>query len=76
MVKKVTIAKATASLADHVRKLNGEVLVLTESGQPVAALVPIQDMDMGNARGRNESTIPRNHRARQTAASTRRGHSD
>ena len=45
-VKKVTLAKATASLAEFARALDGDVLVLTDSGRPVAALVPIQDMDM------------------------------
>jgi len=46
MVKKIKIEKATASLAEFARALNGEVLVVTESGKPVAALVPIQNMDM------------------------------
>jgi antitoxin (DNA-binding transcriptional repressor) of toxin-antitoxin stability system len=45
-VNKVTLAKATASLAEFARALDGDVLVLTESGRPVAALVPIQDVDM------------------------------
>jgi antitoxin (DNA-binding transcriptional repressor) of toxin-antitoxin stability system len=46
VVKKVTLAKATASLAEFARALDGDVLDLTDSGRPVAALVPIQDMDM------------------------------
>jgi prevent-host-death family protein len=46
VVKKVKIDKATASLAEFARALHGDVLVVTESGKPVAALVPIQDMDM------------------------------
>jgi len=46
MLKRVAIVKATASLAEFVRHLHGDVLVLTEAGQPVAALVPIQEMDM------------------------------
>jgi prevent-host-death family protein len=46
VVKKVTLTKATASLAEFARALDGDVLVLTDSGRPVAALVPIQDMDM------------------------------
>jgi len=45
-VKKIKLVKATAPLADFARELNGDVLVLTESGKPVAALVPIEDMDM------------------------------
>jgi antitoxin (DNA-binding transcriptional repressor) of toxin-antitoxin stability system len=46
VVKKLILARATASLAVFVRELNGDVLVLTDSGKPVAALVPIRDMDM------------------------------
>jgi antitoxin (DNA-binding transcriptional repressor) of toxin-antitoxin stability system len=40
------MAKATGSLAAFARELNGDVLVLTQGGKPVAALVPIQEMDM------------------------------
>jgi antitoxin (DNA-binding transcriptional repressor) of toxin-antitoxin stability system len=46
VVKKVALAKATSSLAECVRTLNGDVLVLTESGRPVAALVPIEGIDL------------------------------
>ena len=45
-MKKIMLAKATASLADFARALQGEMLVLTQAGRPVAALVPIQGMDL------------------------------
>jgi len=45
-MKKITAAKATQSLAEYARKLNGAALVVTEAGKPIAALVPIEDMDM------------------------------
>ncbi|MBM4071800.1 MAG: hypothetical protein FJ271_23170 [Planctomycetes bacterium] len=44
-MKKITAAKATQSLAEYARKLNGAVVV-TKAGKPIAALVPIEDMDM------------------------------
>lgn len=45
-MKKISAEKATHSLADYARKLNGAALVVTEDGKPIAALVPIKDMDM------------------------------
>ncbi len=45
-MKKVALAKATHSLAEYLRLLQGEPLVVTEAGKPVAALVPIEGMDL------------------------------
>jgi antitoxin (DNA-binding transcriptional repressor) of toxin-antitoxin stability system len=45
-MKKLAINKATASLAQYARELNGGPLVITDEGRPVAALVPVGDMDM------------------------------
>jgi antitoxin (DNA-binding transcriptional repressor) of toxin-antitoxin stability system len=44
-MKKITIMKATASLADYVRGLKNQPLVVTAEGRPVAALVPVDGMD-------------------------------
>ena len=45
-MKKLSISKATGSLAEFARDLNGDVLVVTEDGKPMAALLPIRDVDM------------------------------
>ncbi len=45
-MKKVKITQATGSLAEYTRCLNREPLVVTANGKPVAALVPIEEMDM------------------------------
>ena len=53
-MKKLTIQKATASLADYARALNGEPLVVTVAGKPIAALVPVEGVDLeGLAVGTN-----------------------
>lgn len=44
-MKKLKITEATAPLADYARDLQGP-LVVTAHGRPIAALVPIEDMDM------------------------------
>jgi antitoxin (DNA-binding transcriptional repressor) of toxin-antitoxin stability system len=45
-MKKLAIGKATASLAQYARELNGGPLVITEQGHPVAALVPVAGIDL------------------------------
>jgi antitoxin (DNA-binding transcriptional repressor) of toxin-antitoxin stability system len=45
-VNKVEITKATASLAEYVQGLTKEPLVVTLAGKPVAALVPVEGMDL------------------------------
>ncbi len=44
-VKKLPLAKASATLADAAESLNGVALVLTVKGKPVAALVPVEGVD-------------------------------
>ena len=44
-MKTLTITQATASLADYARELHGP-LIVTNHGKPVAALVPIEKMDL------------------------------
>lgn len=46
-MKKLAVSKATASLADYVENLGRrECLILTVRGKPVAALVPVEGVDM------------------------------
>ncbi len=45
-MKKLEIIEATGPLADYVRDLNGEPVMLTQGGKPVAALVPIENADL------------------------------
>jgi prevent-host-death family protein len=44
-VKKIALAKATASLAEHVERLACQPLIVTVRGKPVAALVPLEELD-------------------------------
>lgn len=44
-MKTVEIDKAIGSLADYVRRLKKEALILTRDGKPVAALVGIENAD-------------------------------
>jgi antitoxin (DNA-binding transcriptional repressor) of toxin-antitoxin stability system len=44
-VRRIALAKATASLAEHVNGLEREPLVVTVKGKPVAALVPLDGLD-------------------------------
>src|SRR5579864_5306941 len=45
-MKKLAMNKATAPLAQYARELDGSLLVITEEGQPIAALVPVAGIDM------------------------------
>ena len=45
-MKTLEMARATASLAEYARHMNKEVVILTDAGRPVAALVPIENMDL------------------------------
>jgi prevent-host-death family protein len=45
-VKVVKLSEATVSLAEYVRRVDGEPLVVTRAGKPVAALVPIENADL------------------------------
>jgi hypothetical protein len=44
-VNKLKISEATVSLADYTRELQGPLIVTTD-GRPVAALVPIEGVDL------------------------------
>ncbi len=45
-MKKLTIQKATAALAVYAQNLKGEPLVVTDGGKPIAALVPVEGIDL------------------------------
>ena len=45
-MKVIERTDATASLADYAADIGNDPLVVTSHGQPVAALVPIQNADM------------------------------
>ena len=45
-MKVIERTAATASLADYAADIGNDPLVVTSHGQPVAALVPIQNADM------------------------------
>jgi hypothetical protein len=45
-MKKIDVSQATAPLGQYARELDFEPLVLTEGGQPIAALMPITDGDL------------------------------
>jgi antitoxin (DNA-binding transcriptional repressor) of toxin-antitoxin stability system len=44
-MRNVEVTQAHASLGQSVRQLAGEPLVVTEDGVPIAALVPIDELD-------------------------------
>jgi antitoxin (DNA-binding transcriptional repressor) of toxin-antitoxin stability system len=45
-MKNVELTQANETLGQSVRDLAGEPLVVTESGVPIAALVPIDELDL------------------------------
>lgn len=45
-MKTLEMAKATAPLAEYARDVSQEPVILTVSGRPVAALVPIENADL------------------------------
>jgi len=45
-MKKVEMAKATASLADYAREVSKEPIIVTVKGKPTAALVSIENADL------------------------------
>jgi PHD/YefM family antitoxin component YafN of YafNO toxin-antitoxin module len=45
-MKTMELAAATGPLSQYARELDEEPLVLTDSGHPVAALMPISDVDL------------------------------
>ena len=49
-MKALEIQQATAPLADYVRNINEEPVIVSVGGRPVAALVPIQNADWETAR--------------------------
>jgi len=48
-MKTLEVDKATAPLAEYVRDVNREPVILTVDGQPVAALVPVDNTDLETA---------------------------
>jgi antitoxin (DNA-binding transcriptional repressor) of toxin-antitoxin stability system len=48
-MKRLELADATESMADYVRGVEEEPLILTAAGKPVAALVAIDDDDVESA---------------------------
>lgn len=45
-MRNVEVAQANETLGQSVRDLAGEPLVVTEAGVPIAALVPIDELDL------------------------------
>lgn len=48
-MKTVEMQKATAPLAEYARNMKGEPVILTVEGEPVAALVAIENTDLETA---------------------------
>jgi len=48
-MKVIERADATGSLADYAAEINQGVVIVTNQGQPVAALVPIENADLETA---------------------------
>jgi len=48
-MRTIEVANATAPLAEYVREVSKEPVVLTTGGTPVAALVPIENADLETA---------------------------
>ncbi len=48
-MKTLEVRRATAPLADYVRKVRREPVILTDGGRPVAALVAIDKADLETA---------------------------
>jgi antitoxin (DNA-binding transcriptional repressor) of toxin-antitoxin stability system len=44
-MKTIEISAASKSLAEYAEELNGDIVVLTSGNKPVAALVPLKDVD-------------------------------
>ena len=44
-MKTIEISTASKSLAEYAEELNGDIVVLTSGNKPVAALVPLKDID-------------------------------
>jgi antitoxin (DNA-binding transcriptional repressor) of toxin-antitoxin stability system len=45
-MKNIELTQATGPLSQSVRELEGEPLVVTENGMPIAALMPIDEEDL------------------------------
>jgi antitoxin (DNA-binding transcriptional repressor) of toxin-antitoxin stability system len=45
-MRNIEVTQANETLGQSVRDLSGEPLVVTEAGVPIAALVPIDDLDL------------------------------
>jgi antitoxin (DNA-binding transcriptional repressor) of toxin-antitoxin stability system len=44
-MKTIEISAASKSLAEYAEELNGDIVILTSENKPVAALVPLKDVD-------------------------------
>ncbi|TAK04384.1 hypothetical protein EPO44_06995 [bacterium] len=44
-MKTLKLSKASRSLADYARELDEEIVVLTERNKPVAAVIPLKQVD-------------------------------
>jgi antitoxin (DNA-binding transcriptional repressor) of toxin-antitoxin stability system len=64
-MKTIDVSQATGSLGEYARALDCEPLVLTDGGQPIAALLPIDEADMESiALGTNPKFLDLIERAR------------
>jgi antitoxin (DNA-binding transcriptional repressor) of toxin-antitoxin stability system len=69
-MKKLALAKASRPLADYTAELDGEILVVTDGKRPVAALVPLHEIDHESRQlGRNPDFLALIERSREEVAS-------
>lgn len=45
-MKTIELSEATGPLSEYAERAHGEALVVTERGRPVAALVPVEELDL------------------------------
>ena len=45
-MKTIELSEATGPLSDYAQRAEGEALIVTEGGRPVAALVPVEQLDL------------------------------
>jgi len=56
-MRKLEVGEATGPLADYAQGVDKEPLILTVSGKPVAALVPIENADLETVGLSNDPTF-------------------
>jgi prevent-host-death family protein len=65
-LKTLDLEAASGSLAEYTRRLSGEPVVVTSNGQPIAALVPLEGLDIESlSMGTNPDFLDLLERARR-----------